>query len=124
MYFMDVVHALTQTQEGFDHFVWLQQASMQTLQSIVEHRMWCCSLDVAVLAVLGCALARLSPFHPLRLRFVASARDQGDEGNTVIRFWMDFGDEFEELEVGSAQFYNLYSCLTKIFQSTYSIESS
>lgn len=54
---------------------------MKTLQSIVEHRMWCCSLDVAVLAVLGCALARLHPNVPLRLRFVASARDQGDEGD-------------------------------------------
>ena len=55
---------------------------MKTLQSIVEQRMWCCSLDVAVLAALGSALARLhsGPLRPLRLRFVASARDQGDEG--------------------------------------------
>lgn len=69
---------------------------MHTLQSIVEHRMWCCSLDVAVLAVLGCALARLSPFHPLRLRFVASARDQGDEGWSQ-GFGCFFCGEFHEI---------------------------
>ncbi|CAK9022035.1 Tyrocidine synthase 3 (Tyrocidine synthase III) [Includes: ATP-dependent asparagine adenylase (AsnA) (Asparagine activase) [Durusdinium trenchii] len=72
--------------EGFDHFIWLQQASMETLRSIVEHRHWCCSLDVAVLALLGCALARLHP-PSLHLRFVASARDQGDEGSVA-----DFAD--------------------------------
>ena len=53
---------------------------MKTLQSVVEQRMWCCALDVAVLAALGSALARLHSNVPLRLRFVASARDQGDEG--------------------------------------------
>lgn len=74
--------------EGFDHFIWLQEASVKTLQSIVEQRMWCCSLDVAVLAALGSALARLhsGPLRPLRLRFVASARDQGDEGSVVADF--------------------------------------
>ena len=55
---------------------------MKTLQLIVEQRMWCCSLDVAVIAVLGIALARLGGGAPLRLRFVASVRDQGDEGQT------------------------------------------
>lgn len=83
---------------------------MHTLQSIVEHRMWCCSLDVAVLAVLGCALARLSPFHPLRLRFVASARDQGDEGLSQGFGWV-FVVNLTKLEVRSA-------CLTNMFQST------
>eukprot|EP00435_Cladocopium_sp_Y103_P019909 s968_g4.t2 len=72
--------------EGFDHFIWLQDASVKTLQSIVEQRMWCCSLDVAVLAALGSALARLHSNVPLRLRFVASARDQGDEGSVVADF--------------------------------------
>ncbi|CAJ1407734.1 unnamed protein product [Effrenium voratum] len=71
------------TVEGFDHFVWLQPPSMKTLQSIVEQRCWCCSLDVALLAVLGCALWRLHPETGLHLRFVASARDQGDEGSII-----------------------------------------
>lgn len=72
--------------DAFDHFVWLQQATMTTLQTIVERRKWCCSLDVAVLALIGGALARLNPTGSLHLRFVASARDAPGEGGVVADF--------------------------------------
>ncbi|CAE7235011.1 unnamed protein product, partial [Symbiodinium sp. KB8] len=72
--------------DAFDHFVWLQQATMTTLQTVVERRKWCCSLDVAVLALIGGALARLNPTGSLHLRFVASARDAPGEGGVVADF--------------------------------------
>eukprot|EP00439_Symbiodinium_sp_Y106_P003580 s4711_g1.t1 len=72
--------------DAFDHFVWLQQATMTTLQTVVEKRKWCCSLDVAVLALIGGALARLNSTGSLHLRFVASARDAPGEGSVVADF--------------------------------------
>eukprot|EP00931_Biecheleriopsis_adriatica_P101854 TRINITY_DN76919_c0_g1_i1.p1 TRINITY_DN76919_c0_g1~~TRINITY_DN76919_c0_g1_i1.p1 ORF type:complete len:1901 (-),score=386.51 TRINITY_DN76919_c0_g1_i1:21-5576(-) len=69
--------------EGFDHFVWLHESTLLTLQKVVERSCWYCSLDVALLAVLGTALARMAQHGPLSLRFTASARDGSGEGLMV-----------------------------------------
>merc|ERR1711957_407769 len=79
------------SQEAFDHYIWLQDTSLSTLERVVQQRRWCCSLDVAVLAVLGCALTRWQEGEDgactvLRLRLTVAVRDGPDEGLLVADF--------------------------------------
>jgi len=69
--------------DAYDHFAWVRQPSLLTLKQIVEQRRWCCSLDVALLAVIACSLARLRDERVVPLRLVASMRDGPDEGLLV-----------------------------------------
>ncbi|CAK0901971.1 unnamed protein product [Prorocentrum cordatum] len=75
-----------ESHEAFDHFVWLREPSLRTLGRVVELRRWCCTVDVALVAVVACALARQRRGQPLRLRLTASMRDGPDEGTMVADF--------------------------------------
>eukprot|EP00927_Polykrikos_kofoidii_P045438 TRINITY_DN39421_c0_g1_i1.p1 TRINITY_DN39421_c0_g1~~TRINITY_DN39421_c0_g1_i1.p1 ORF type:complete len:1401 (-),score=169.94 TRINITY_DN39421_c0_g1_i1:148-3891(-) len=78
--------------DAFDHFVWVSQPSIQTLERIVERRRWCCSVDVALIAALVCALLRararseVKQDETLRLRLTVAMRDGPDEGLMVADF--------------------------------------
>lgn len=73
--------------DAYDHFVWVKAPSLQTLERVVAAKRWCCSLDVALLASLACALLRLRPPHDqrgaLRLRLLVAVRDGLGEGLLV-----------------------------------------
>lgn len=97
------------TYQAFDHFVWLSCETLATLESIVQCRQWQCSLDAALLGMIGCTVVRLRPPYAqpgvLRLRLQTAMRDGSDEGLLVGNFsnWRDIDLSFEEgMSVDSA----------------------